>query len=1060
MYLTRKAISKSRVTFIFLLIIIAGGIYSYFSLPRSYDPGFILRVARVVTYFPGASPERVEQLVTDQLEKVIMEMPELNYVESSSMAGVSLINVWVKGEYTDLRPIWDKLRRKVEKAERNLPDEAAAPIVNDEYGDIFGVTIAVIGDDFSFKELKDAGEKLRDELLDMENVAKVELYGDQDEKIYINYSNSRLSQLGITPYYLMNLLGTRNILIPGGSINVGTERVVLEPSGNFIQIEDLKKTVIPIPKSGETIFLEDIAEIKRGYIDPPMNLMRANGKRAVGVSLSMKEGGNIIQLGESVKNLLKEVESEFPYGISFELVNFSPKEVQDKVLLFQENLLQSVLIVLCATLVMLGFKTGFVVASLIPSAILMTFFGMKFFNIGIDQMSLASLVIALGILVDNAIVVTESVQVDIYKGKRPIQAAVNSAKELSVPLLTSSATTAAAFLPIYLAESETGEYTAPLFKVVSIALFSSWILSLTMIPLLCIIFIKKGKSKKNSKFKSLVIIFRVLYRKMLFISLRYRYVFIVIVFVMFFLSMKLFSRLPVLFFPPSDRLIFKVEMRLAPGTSISTTENMVKLVEGYILENLMYENKKDREIISEKLESPADSSVFGEKKFKGIINFVTHLGNGGPRFLITHKTEVGQPHYSLMVINVAQLSDISLISEKLEEFILSNFPDVDLKIKRIQNGPPISDPVQIRLSGKDSERLFEMVNSVKKKLGEIKAVRNITDDWGERTKKIIVEVDYLKARRAGVSSKDVAVSLYTAVSGFQMTDFREDDKIIPILLKSDENKEKLIDRLESLAVYSSATGQNVLLGQVCDLRYAWEASEIKRRDRKKTVTVSSGLEKGYTANEVMKLMEPWLQLKDIEWGLGYKYVFGGEVEESIDANKSIMDKLPVCGFIILMILIIQFNSVRKTIIILSTIPMATMGVAAGLYIMNSYFGFMTLLGIVALAGIVINNAIVLLERIKVEIDNGHSSQLAVIYACERRMRPILLTTITTIMGVLPLYFGGGAIWEPMVVSIIAGLGFSTILTLGVVPMLYCALFRVRFRGDELEQMKDLEQEFD
>ncbi|MDY0361933.1 MAG: efflux RND transporter permease subunit [Desulforegulaceae bacterium] len=1056
MYITKKAISKNRVTFIFLLILIAGGIYSYLTLPRSYDPGFILRVARIVTYFPGASPERVEQLVTDQIEKVIMEMPELDYVVSSSMTGVSLIDVWLKEEYKDLRPIWDKLRRKVEKAERNLPDDAQAPIINDEYGDIFGVMISVSGDDFLYRELKDIAEDLRDELLLMENVAKVEMYGDQDEKIYISYSNSRLSQAGITPYYLMNILQSRNILIPGGTVNVGSERFVLEPTGNFIDIEDLKKTVIPLPKTGETIFLEDIAEIKRGYEDPSRNLMRANGKRAVGVSVSMKEGGNIIQLGQSVRKLLKDVESEFPYGIEFDLVNFSPDEVEDKVLRVQKNLIQSVLIVLCATLVMLGLKTGLVVATLIPSAILMTFFSMKFLNIGIDQMSLASLVISLGILVDNAIVMTESIQVDIYMGKKRVKAAIDSAKELSIPLLTSSATTAAAFLPIYLAESETGEYTAPLFKVVSLALLSSWLLSLTMIPLLCVMFIKKGKSKKNTKFKSLVILFRVMYRKLLFVSLKYRYIFIVIVCIMFFLSMKLFSKLPVIFFPPSDRLIFTVEMELAPGTSIITTENMVKKVENFMLQNLMYEDEENQSKINSKL---SDFSVEGKEKIKGIVNFVTHIGNGGPRFLITHRTEVGKPHYSIIVINVAHLSNIMPVSKKLEDFILSNFPDTDLKIKRIQNGPPVSDPVQIRLSGKESDFLFAMVDSVKQKLGEIKGVKNITDDWGRRTKKILVKVDYPKARRAGISSRDVAVSLYTAVSGFKMTEFREEDKIIPVLLKSDEKEENLIDRLESLAVYSSATGQNVMLGQVCTLSYDWEASEIKRRDRKKTVTVSSGLENGHTASEVITQIKPWLDEKNIEWGLGYKYSFGGEVEESIEANNAIAEKLPVCGFIILMILIIQFNSMRKTMIILSTIPMATMGVAAGLYLMKSYFGFMTLLGIVSLAGIVINNAIVLLERIKVETDIGHCPQTAVIYACERRLRPILLTTITTIMGVLPLYFDGGSIWEPLVISIVAGLGFSTILTLGVVPMLYCVCFGIKFKGDELDSMNDVSHEF-
>ena len=499
-------------------------------------------------------------------------------------------------------------------------------------------------------------------------------------------------------------------------------------------------------------------------------------------------------------------------------------------------------------------------------------------------------------------------------------------------------------------------------------------------------------------------------------------------------------------------------MRLSPGTGIYTTEKMVKKVEAYIKGNLLADGEENRsEDLKERLESLVESD--SKEDEKGIKSWVTHIGNGGPRFIINHKSEQGYPNYALMVINVTKLSLIPLMSEKLENFILSNFPDADLKITRIQNGPPVTDPVQIRISGKNADHLFEIVGKVKKELESIKGPRNISDDWGRRTKKLMVEVDYLKARRAGVSSRDIAVSLQTALNGLKLTEFREDDKLIPVLLKTQDLGEDAVDKLESLSVYSSLNGNNVPLSQVADLSLKWQASEIKRRDRRMTVTISSALEPGYTAEEIIRKIDPWLEKESLHWGLGYKYAFGGEIEESAEANNAIMAKVPLCGFIILLILISQFNSIRRTFIVLSTIPLAIIGVVLGLYLMNLYFGFMTLLGIVSLSGIVINNAIVLLERIKVEINSGREPGIAIIYACERRLRPIMLTTATTVLGVLPLYFGGGAIWEPMVVTIIAGLGFSTILTLGVIPMLYSIFFRVKYNGDEISRMADVSSEF-
>ena len=468
MNVTRWAIEKNRVTLLALAVVLIGGVTAYYRLPRNFDPGFIIRVAQVVTYFPGAGPDRVEQLVTDKLEKAIQEMPELDFIKSESKTGVSVILVNIKTRYKAMRPIWDKLRRKVDKARAGLPDGVIGPFVDDEFGDVYGVIIALTGDGFSYAELKEAADAVRDELLRIQDVAKVEIIGSQEERVFVEYNNARLAELGISPYQLMQILQTRNIIIPGGSVRVGPERIVLEPSGNFDSLKDLSRTVINSPVTGQVLFLGDIVQIRRGTVDPPHALMRHSGQPCLGLAVSMRDGGNLIRMGNDITALMDRLQGLYPHGLDFHIVNFQPTEVNDKVNDFVVNLGQSIFVVVAVMLVTLGIRTGMLVATLIPATMLMSLFVMLFFGIGMDQVSLASLIIALGMLVDNAIVICESIQVQIREGKKALDAAVDSAGELAVPLLTSSLTTSAAFLPIFLAKSDTGEYTAPLFKVVTI----------------------------------------------------------------------------------------------------------------------------------------------------------------------------------------------------------------------------------------------------------------------------------------------------------------------------------------------------------------------------------------------------------------------------------------------------------------------------------------------------------------------------------------------------------------------------------------------------------------
>ncbi len=1022
MDITRTAIEKNRITVVALIIIFAGGLGAYRTLSRAEDPGFIIRTAQVTTVFAGAGPERVELLVTDKLEKAIQEMPELDFITSESKTGVSIIFVNIKESYTDMRPIWDDLRRKVERARPDLPEDIVGPTVNDEFGDVFGVIITITGEGFNYAELKEVADEVRDEFLLIEEVAKVDIYGAQEERVFVEYNNARLTELGLSAIQLTAILNSRNIIIPGGAVNVGDERIVLEPSGNFETVDDLRRTVIRLPGRDELVYLDDIATVERGYIDPPKSKVTSTGLPALALAISMREGGNIISLGEAVQATLARLQTVYPIGIEFDVIAFQPREVEKKVDDFVGNLFQAVSVVIVVMLLFLGLRTGLVVASLIPMAMIMALLVMSIFGIGLDQVSLASLIIALGMLVDNAIVMVESTMVQMSEGKSAVDAAVHSARELRVPLLISSLTTAAAFLPIFLAESSTGEYTAPIFKVVTITLLSSWILALTMIPLLCVRFVKVKSNPRREGYDTR---FYQRYRGLLITVLKHRTLFLAGIVGTFVLAMAGFRFVPVIFFPPSDKALIKAEFELPIGRSIENTEEVVREIEEFLQNELRVDTGRS----------------------DGLTNWASFIGQGGPRFVLSYTPEPPSPNYAFLLINASTSKPIDEYIARIEDFAYERFPDLETTLRRLENGPPIEAPVQVRVLGREPDVLFGLVDQVKEQLRAVAGTKSIGDDWGRRVKKLRVNVAQPRARRAGVTSQDIAISLQTGLSGLEMSDFREEDKLIPIILRSVSGDRRDIGKLESLTVFAQATGRSVPLKQVADLEVEWEPAKILRRDRLKTVTVSSYLDPGYTATDVNAQLVPWLQEQSRDWGLGYRWELGGEAETSGEANQSIAAKLPIAAFIIILLLVIQFNSIRRPAIILLTIPLGLIGVVIGLLVARSYFGFMTLLGIISLAGIVINNAIVLIDRIGIEInENGLAPPRAIIEAAQRRLRPILLTTATTVSGLVPLWLGGGPMWEPMAISIIFGLLFATLLTLGVVPLLYSLFFRVSFEG--------------
>jgi multidrug efflux pump subunit AcrB len=992
-------------------------------MPQSEDPGFIIRTAMVFTSFPGASPERVEQLVTDKLEKAIQEMPEIDFLSSESKTGASLIFVNIQESYTEMRPIWDDLRRKVERVRPDLPDGIIGPRVDDEFGDVFGTIVTLTGDGFSYAELKEVADDVRDELLLIPEVAKVEIYGAQEERIFVDYGNARLADLGLSPMQLRGILASRNIINPGGEIRTREEVIVFEPTGNFESIEDLKRTVITVPDSNELIYLQDVANVYRGYVDPPETKMTANGDPGLALAISLREGGNILNLGEQVKQLIERLQNTYPFGVEFDFLTFQAGAVEKKVDDFVGNLAQAVAIVMLVMLVTLGIRTGLVVASLIPMAIVASFIFMSLFGVGINQMSLAALIIALGLLVDNAIVMSESIMVQMAEGVPAVDAAVTSAGELRIPLLTSSLTTAAAFLPIYLAESTTGEYTAPLFQVVTITLLCSWLLSLTMIPLLCVLFLKV-KKREDEGYEGR---FYRIYRRLLLLGLRHRWASLGIVIAVFCGVMQLFAVVPQIFFPPNDRPTLLAELFLPTGTPLETTEELVSDVEDFLRRELV--------VSSEEIEA-------GEE---GVVNWSTFIGEGAPRFMLPITPEQASPEYAIMVINTTTREEVDNAVRELRAYC-NRFPGLKAKIDPLPLGPPASNPIEVRISGRDIDQVFDYADRIKARLAGITGPRSIVDNWGARSKKLLVRVDEQRARRAGVTNEDVAISFQTLFSGFNTTEFREDDKVIPVTLRSDGAGGLDPTTVSSVNVFAQSTGRSVPVGQVASLELVWQPSKILRRGRLKTVTVEADLEPGFTANEINRQLEPWLSEESASWPLGYTWAIGGEEEESSKANASIAAKLPVAGLIIVLLLVAQFNSIRRPLIILITIPMGLIGVVIGLLVMRSYFGFMTLLGVISLAGIVINNAIVLLDRIQIEIEeNGLTPQRAVVESAQRRMRPILLTTVTTLGGLIPLYLGGGPMYEPMAVAIMFGLVFATALTLGLVPVLYSLFFRVSFK---------------
>lgn len=1026
MNLAKFSIDKNRITLMVLATIVIMGLVMYSGLSRDSMPPYTVRVATVVSIFPGASPERVEQLVTDKIEKVAQELPELKDVNSTSRTGLSVVSVTLKDETSPekLQSVWDRLRRKL-NAIQGLPQGVNPNLNDDGIGDVYGIVVGLTSDGFSYAEMKDYADDIKDDLIRLPDAAKVSMGGAQDERVFVEFDNTRLKEYGLSASKLQQIISTTNILNSGGQVNVGDERIILEPTGNFNSVSDIRDMLVPVGNGSQLVKLGDITTVKKGYVDPSSQEVFINGKKAISLHVNLKKNSNVIELGNQVNGVVNEWQNRLPVGLELTRVSSLDTYIDDKVDNFISNLMQSITIVLVVMLVFLGFRTGFVIASLIPIVTIMTLMIMGLMKIGLNQVTLAALIMALGMLVDNAIVVAETIMVKLEQGVDKYKAAVDAFSELWMPLLISTLTTSAAFLAFYLSPTSMGDIVGPIFVVISIALLSSWFIALTVITLFCYLFLKvepKG-TKKPSLIDRVINSLKVGYKDLIMIALRNKYKVIIGIFIAFFASLYGFGYIPFVFFPDSDRNMITVDINLPQGTKIERTKEVVTALEKYMIDNL--KTKEGREL--------------------GIVDWSAYVGEGPESYDLGYSPDEANSNYAHILVNTSSFNENKEMIAQLDSYAFNNFPNADIRVSTLSSGGA-STPIEIEVSGNNPDELAKISEAVKLKLSSISGTKNIKDNWGPKSKKFLVKVDQSRAQTAGVSSSDIATSLTTVLDGFQTGEYREDDKSIPIVMRADASQQQSLASLETLNVFAQSSGRSVPLLQVAEIIPQWQYGKIVRKNLRRTINITSKLTANGNATAITNEITPWLDEQMKTWLSGYTYELGGEAKQSAESMGSVIGYLPISGFIIVLLLIIQFNSFRKMFMVVLTIPLGIIGVVIGLLTFQEPFGFMPFLGVISLAGIVINNAIVLIDRMEIELAAGRSDQDAVIAACLQRFRPILLATFTTVLGLIPLYLSGGEMWEGMAVSIMIGLLFGTIITLLFIPSLYSALFKVSYKG--------------
>jgi multidrug efflux pump len=1041
---------RNRGLVLYAMIVVAiGGVLSYLDLARSEDPPFTFKAMVVRTLWPGATAEEVSRQVTERIEKKLMETGEYEFIRSYSRPGESQVIFMARDSMRsrDVPELWYQVRKKVGDIRATLPEGVIGPFFNDEFGDTFGNIYALTGEGFDYAVLKDYADRLQLELQRIDDVGKVELIGLQDERIWIEVSNTRLATLGIPVEAVQQALAQQNAVVPAGFFETPTDRVQLRVDGAFRSVEDIR--AFPIHAGDRTIRLGDIATVTRGFSDPPAPRMRYMGQDAIGLGVSMREGGDILRLGKALDAVFARLQQTLPVGMALHRVSDQPAAVRDSVGEFVKVLAEAVAIVLLVSFFSLGFRTGLVVAVSIPLVLAMTFTVMEWFDVGLHKISLGALVLALGLLVDDAIIAVEMMAIKMEQGFDRFRAAGFAWSNTAFPMLTGTLVTAAGFLPIATAASGVGEYTRSLFEVVTIALVVSWIAAVLFIPYLGEKMLPdlyppgrtpplrerlsrlrpgararvspprpspadaagdhpgSGAEMAHDPYQTR---FYRRFRRLLDWSLRHRWVVIGATAAAFALSLALFRFVPQQFFPESTRLELMVDMELAEGSSLRATEAQAR-----------------------RLERMLDGH-------EGVDNYVAYVGTGSPRFYLPLDQQLPQANFAQFVVRARDLEAREALRRWLLDEVVPRFPELQLRVTRLENGPPVGYPVQFRVSGEHIGRVRELATRVADRLRDNPNLANIHLDWSEPSKVVRLRIDQDRARALGISSQRVAQFLSGSLSGLQVSTYREDNELIGVLLRGSGDERSQLDLVGSLAIPGGAGGP-VPLSQVATLEYGYEDGIIWHRDRLPTITVRADVRTALTPPTVVAQLLPTLE--DIRASLppGYLLETGGTVEDSARGQDSIKAGLPLFLLVVVTLLMLQLRSLSRSMLVLLTAPLGLIGVTLFLLAFRVPFGFVAMLGTIALAGMIMRNSVILVDQIERDIAAGHARWDAVIDATVRRFRPIVLTALAAILAMIPL--SRSAFFGPMAVAIMGGLTVATVLTLVFLPALYAAWFRVR-----------------
>lgn len=1011
--LTEAALNNNRLVILLIITIIAGGIYVYLDYPKKEDPTIRIREAVVTASFPGMSTKRVEDLITRPIEETIRQIPQVKEIKSDSKTGSSVVHIIVKDEIKNMAPVWQDLRNKMADLKGKLPEGTQGPSVNDERGLTAVATIALWADGFTMAEMRAVVRTTRDRLYTVKGIKKVELFGIQEERIYLEVSNAKMAQLGLNPGTIVNTLTAQNIILPGGRLNAAGRVIVVEPSGNFNDVSEIASVLIAIPGTTKVVPLREIVKISRRYVEPPEKPVFFNGRPAIVLSVSMLDGVNAVEFGRRLTAKLKAIEGSLPFGYFLQYATFQPKLVEAAISNALGNVYQSLGIVLLVVMVFLGLRTGLIVGSFVPLAMLMGLIIMWTADIELQRMSIAAMIIALGMLVDNGIVIAEDIRARLERGEERRAAVIAAGRSLAIPLLTASLTTILAFAPIPLAVGGTGEYTLSLGQVVIIVLLSSWFLAMVSTTTLCYRFMHvkpvaagPGGDPYGSRF------YRV-YRRMLEAMLRWRLAVIGLTLALLVLAGLGMQLVPATFFPANDSNRFLVYLDLPAGTHINKTTAEVRRLTAWL---------------GDKTANPEVAST------------IAYVGSGGPRFFLSLSPLDPDPHVAFLLVTTRSNTQVPALIKRVRQRLFDRYPDVRGRVKAMWFGPTETGEVSIRISGPGTKHLTRAAADVMTALRAVPGTLDAKQDWENYIIKARVLVDQARARRAGITSQEVANSLAAYIDGAVISNYREGDKSIPLVVRGEPTERQVLTALRNVSVFSTSSGRIVPLTQIADVRAEWVLSRIKRYNQERTITVSAK-NQTLTALQLLDKLRPTLaalKLPD-----GYRWEIGGELEKSKEAQANLFKNMPVCFALILALLVWQFGSFRRPAIILLTIPLTLIGAVIGLLVMRADFGFMVILGFLSLAGIIINNGIVLVDRIDIERDEGKDPYEAIVAASLARFRPILMTTMTTILGLTPLIVTVDPLFFGMAVVIAFGLFVATVFTLGVVPVLYALFFRVR-----------------